>query len=345
MKKVSYILLVVLVLILFIGVFAFINQDKLVDRFISRATAATSFRYELLDLDIPIRLVTVGTGSPLPGERVRSCNAVFVNGKFFVFDVGPGASRAIERLRLPLDRLEGIFITHWHADHYMDLPELVNRSWLLNRSTDLHLYGPEPLDSIYAGMSQFLHIENHYRVAHHGADIMDPSLALPITHLITPDHQGYQKVYDVDGVVIEAFTVDHAPVDPALGYRISYQGKSLVISGDTKKSEQVIKYARDADILLHEALAFDLIKRAIDLQKEADNSRSTTILEDILEYHVSPQEAAEVAEAAGAKKLILTHLGPAPENPISRRFYASDLDDIYRGPVLLAEDGDLYIIE
>jgi len=345
MKKVSYVLLIFLLLIFFVGVFAFINQDKLVDRFISRQSDAVSFRYELLEDDVAIKLVTVGTGSPLPGDRVRSCNAVFVGGKFFVFDVGPGASRAIENLRLPLDRLEGIFITHWHADHYMDLPELVNRSWLLNRTNDLHLYGPDPLDTIVNGMRQFLEVENNFRFDHHGPEVIDIDLGLPTSHLITLDDMSYSKVYDRDGVVIEAFGVNHEPIHPALGYRISYKDKSLVISGDTKRSDQVIKYAKGADILLHEALGFDLIKRAIIIQEEKGNKRNATLLTDILDYHSSPKEAAEVAAAAGAKKLILTHLGPAPENPISRRFYATDLEDIYDGSVLLAEDGDIYTIE
>lgn len=345
MKKLSYILLVLFLLLLFVGVFAFINQEKLVDRFISRQSDALSFRTDLLEDNDDIKLVTVGTGSPLPGERVRSCNAVFVGGKFFVFDVGPGASRAIESLRLPMDQLERIFITHWHADHYIDLPELINRSWLIGRTNPIHLHGPDPLDTIVQGMSQFMGIENQFRVDHHGDEFFDIEIALPVSHTITLDDMGYQKVYDQGGVTVEAFAVDHEPISPALGYRIKYKGKSLVISGDTKRSDQVIKYAKDADILLHEALAFDLIERGITFQKEKGNKRSVTILTDIVDYHTSPREAAEVAAAAGAKKLILTHLGPAPENPISRRFYAPDLDDVYEGSVLLAEDGDLYIIE
>lgn len=345
MKKISYGLLTILLLIVFVGVFAFINQDKLIDRFISRQSAAAQYRYELLATDDKIRLVTVGTGSPLPGKRTRSCNAVFVNGHFFVFDVGPGASRAMEQMRLPMDRVEGIFITHWHADHYIDLPELVNRSWLLNRKNLLDVYGPPPIHNIMKGMDAFLFKENEFREAHHGRDIIQKELAVPIAHEVQLDSDGYRLVYNKDGIQIAAFSVDHAPISPAFGYKISFKGKSLVISGDTKRSDQLIKFAKDADILLHEALAFDMIERAIRSQTAAENRRNATILKDILDYHTSPIEAAEVAKKAQVKKLILTHLGPAPENPISRRFYAAGASDIFEGPILLAEDGDLYIIE
>ncbi len=345
MRKATYVLLTLLLLTFFVGIFAFINQNKLIDRFISRQSAAAIYRYELLDKDDKIRLVTVGTASPLPGERARSCNAVFVNGKFLVFDIGPGGSRAIERFRLPMDKLNAIFITHWHADHYMDLPELINRSWLLNRTTKLEVYGPEPLDTIMKGIGYFLKAENNFRVLHHGPNIFNKALALPEAHLINLDSNGYSEVYNEDGVTVEAFLVHHDPVSPALGYRIKYKDKSLVISGDTNKSDQVIKYAAHADILLHEALAFDMVERAIKIQIEEENDRNAKILADILEYHTSPVQAAEVAEAAGVKKLILTHLGPAPENPISRRFYTAGMDEIFKGPVLLAEDGDLYIID
>ena len=89
----------------------------------------------------------------------------------------------------------------------------------------------------------------------------------------------------------------------------------------------------------------DFIGRAAKLQEEQGNIRNATILKDIVDYHSSSEDAAEVAAAAGVKKLILSHLAPSPENPISRRFYTQGLEDIYSGPILLAEDGDLYTID
>ena len=345
MKKLGIIALVLLVLALFIGVFGYINQDKLIERFIIRQSSAANLRHDLLVKDDAIRLVTVGTGSPIPGQRNLSCNAVFVNGKFFIFDIGDGSARNIEQLRLPLTKIEAIFITHWHADHYFDLPEIINRSWVRGRTNTISVYGPDPIDSIMHGLNMFVTPENQFRLDHHGPEIIDMSNANPIVNRVEINDSGEKAIYNKDDVVVTAFEVNHDPIDPAFGYKISFRGKSLVISGDTKKDARLIAVSKDADILLHEALSFDFIERAQKIQEEAGMSRNATILKDILDYHTSPVEAAEVAAAAGVKKLILTHLGPAPENPISRTFYTSGMDDIYEGPILLAEDGDLYIIE
>lgn len=345
MKKLGIVTLVLLLLLIFVGIFGYINQEKLVERFIIRQSSAAQLRTDLLEKDDKIRLVTVGTGSPIPGQRRLSCNAVFVNGKFFLFDIGDGAANYIEQLRLPLTEIEGIFITHWHADHYFDLPEIINRSWVRGRKKEITVYGPHPIDSIMSGMAHFIGQENSFRVLHHGPELMDMTKALPLVEKIELINTDYKEVYNNEGIVIAAFEVNHDPVSPAFGYKITFKGKSLVISGDTKRSDVVAKYARDADILLHEALSFDFIERAEKIQREMGIDRNAQILKDIMEYHTNTLEVAEVAASANVKKLILTHLGPAPENPISRTYYTSGMDDIYDGPILLAEDGDLFEIE
>ena len=345
MKKIYYIILVLLVLLAFVASFVFINQDKLADRFIRNQSENVAYRYDLLEKDDILRVVTVGTGSPLPSERVNSCNAVLVNGLFLVFDIGPGSSRAMEDYQLPLDKVEAVFISHWHTDHYLDLPELINRSWLLNRKNELNVYGPPPLDTMMLSINQLLAPDNKFRELHHGAELMDPSYALAKSNQIELDENGYRKVFEKDGVVVEAFSVDHSPVDIALGYKVSYKDKVLVLSGDTRKSPQVIKYAKGADILIHNALDDGMLSRAAKIQTDLNNTRNAKILQDVTDYHASPIDAAEVAAESGVERLILSHLGPSPENPISRSFYQAGMDDIYKGQIILAEDGDVFIIE
>ena len=344
MKKILYVFLVVGILGLFILIFAYINQDKLIDRFIENQTEEASVDNRFLEDTEGIRLVTVGTSSPLPSDRAQSCNAVFVNGKFFVFDVGEGASAMIERLGLPLAQVDGIFISHWHSDHFIDLPNVINRSWLYGRKRPLHVYGPNPIDSVLQGIELMLRSEQEYRSNHHGERVLDPSIANAIAKPINTTSTSREVVFEEDGVTISAFNVDETKSYSSLGFRIDFNGLSLVISGDTKKSQKVIENAQGADLLVHEAMQTDFIARAAKLQEENGNDRNVRLLEDIVNSHSSPIDAAEVAQAAGVKKLVLNNLAPIPENPISRRFFLKGMADIFKGQIVLAKDGEEHYI-
>ncbi len=345
MRKFVYIFLTLLLLGIFIIIFAYINQDKLIDRFVERQSQSAEFRYELLENESEMVLITVGTGSSVPSDRIQSGNAIFSDGKFIVVDAGAGVTDHMENLRLPLDRLDGVFITHWHSDHFIDLPNLVNRSWQLGRSRPLTIYGPEPVDSIVHGINEMLRSEISYRWKHHGAKYFEPALGGATHSTIHLQGDECPLVFSEGGLSVSAFGVNHQPVDPSFGYVITSGSKKLVITGDTKKSENVIRHARDADILVHDAMQKEFIQRASRLQKDLGNERNAHVVDQMQQYHASPAEAAEVAEQAGVSKLILTHLTPAPENPISRRFYKLGLDKIFGGPIILAEDGDVFYIK
>lgn len=299
---------------------------------------------KLLDQKNQINVITIGTSSPLPGERVQTGTAVIVNGHFFIFDVGDGVVQKAENIGLPLNRLDGIFITHWHSDHMIDLPSLISRSWLLGRLTDVHLYGPEGTDTISQAINQFLHIENKHRVEHHGEKIMDISKARAIPHEFKNVQGGKKLVYQKEGITITAFDVDHSPIEPAVGYVIEYDGKKVVISGDTKKNDLVLEMAKDADLLLHEVILVSLLNQMSDNLRALGNSRNATILRDITDYHTSPSEVAEIASKANVKKLVLHHFVPPPDLSIIKNLYKQELKG-YDGQIYFADDGDLFVVD
>lgn len=345
MKRYLLYTLLGLITILVLGtVYFFRHPGKLIDRAIRSQIEKGQNEQLLLDTS-SITLYTIGTGTPLPGDRLPSCNAVFVNGHFFIFDLGPGTVQGMENIPLPLAQLDAIFISHWHSDHFMDLPYAINRSWQLGRNTPLMVYGPSGLDSIMNGINAFLHLENSFRVAHHGPEVMPPAFSGAQTTSYKPSPKGGETIYQNDGIRIITFEVCHEPVRPSYGFRIEYKDKVLVLSGDTKKCDQVIKFAQDADILVHEVMATDLIKRAGSLQQEAGNQRIADIMLDITDYHTNPTEVAEVAKAANVKALIMNHIAPSPDNAILRQQFTKGLSSIYSGPITLAEDGDLFIID
>lgn len=291
-----------------------------------------------------ISLFTIGTASPLPGNRAQTGTAVFVNGYFFMFDVGDGVVQKAENIGLPLDQLNGIFITHWHADHFIDLPGLINRSWLLGRQKEVHLYGPDGLDSINQAIKQFLQYENQHRVDHHGTTTMDISVANATPHEFKNIQNNKVIVFQKDGITITAFDVNHEPIEPAVGYLIEYKNKKVVISGDTKKNDLLIAMAKDADLLLHEVMLISLLKETAATLEGNGNERNAKIVTDIQDYHTSPAEVAAIATKANVKKLVLHHFAPPPDVFIIKQLYKQEMK-AYQGPVFFANDGDQFIIK
>lgn len=154
-----------------------------------------------------------------------------------------------------------------------------------------------------------------------------------------------KKILEKDGLIISTFAVDHSPVHPAVGYRFDYKGRSVVISGDTKKSENLQALSQQVDLLIHEALNTELVGIIGKAAAEQNNSRIVKITEDIPNYHTSPVEAAEIARDAQVKHLLYTHIvPPLPFKPMEKLFLKG-VGDIYQGGVTVGKDGTMISLE
>lgn len=299
---------------------------------------------ELFDNKEDIVVFTVGTAAPIPSNRAQSCTAIFVNGKFFVFDIGDGAVSQMENMNLPVQDVSAVFLTHLHADHFIDFPYLLNRSWQMGRDALLPVYGPIGTTDISKATDDLLKIEQQYRVDHHGGEVMNLDVAGSSPSEIQMEKNGSTIVYNEGGVLITAFDVGHEPVSPDFGYVISYKDKKVVLSGDTNKNQNVIKHAAGADLLVHEAMLFELIDQLRDITSEMGLERNSKILDDITDYHTSNTQAAEVAAEANVKHLVMNHLAPVPDRKVISRLYTQGLSKIFDGEISLANDGDKFIV-
>jgi ribonuclease Z len=148
-------------------------------------------------------------------------------------------------------------------------------------------------------------------------------------------------VFETEGLLVVAFTVDHDPVRPAVGYRFEYGGRSLALSGDTAKSANLEALARGVDLLAHEALAPQLVKRMHDAAEAAGRANIAKITNDILDYHTTPVEAAESAKAVGARHLLFYHVVPPLPVPGLEVVFLDGVSDAFPGGVTLGRDGTL----
>lgn len=310
-------------------------QDRLIRRGFENRMAAQP--RALLDPDA-LQVLLCGTASPLPAVgREATCTAVFAAGRFWVVDVGAGSANTLARLGVPAEHLAGILLTHLHSDHIASLGEFNLQSWVAGRPGPLPVYGGPGVERVVAGFEEAYALSRGYRVLHHGAEFLPPDVGrMQARRVIAgPDPS---LVLDEDGVRISAFAVDHAPIVPAYGYRFDYRGRSVVISGDTVKNSALVAAARAADVLVHEAQANHILGIGREVA-EARGLRAATILHDIVDYHTTPVQAAEIANEADVRLLVMNHLVPPPPNRLLETVFLRGVADVRPTGVVLGEDG------
>lgn len=317
-------------------------QDRLVDQAI-RDNVDNHARVAKLFTDDALRLVVCGSSSPLPSpDRARPCLAVIAGGRFYVVDTGAGSWNTMAMLRMPGERIGAVFFTHYHSDHIGDLGEFNMQTWVAGRPMPLPVYGPEGVQRVVAGFQEAYALDAGYRTAHHGAAFLPPALGLMEPHVLALPDDGKPTLALQDGdLKVSMFPVDHSPIKPAVGYRFDYKGRSIVISGDTVKSQSLIDAAKGADLLAHEAQANHLVSRMHDIAGELGRTRYAQIFHDIQSYHTTPVEAAQSANEAGVPLLLMYHLTPPPPNWIAERVFLRGVARIRDHGVVLARDGML----
>lgn len=339
MKRVAWILALTIVVI---GVVVWALQEPLTLRLVGRV-ATRNMQSTLLD-ELPdgLHAGLCGAGSPLPDpDRSGPCVFVIAGGRLFVVDAGAGSSRVLSRIRVPQGAIEAILLTHLHSDHIDGLGEMELQRWANGaRETPVPVYGPAGVDEVVAGIDRAYGPSRRYRVAHHGEAVVPRSGAGAVARPFeTPAVGESVTLIDDRGLSVRAFVVDHAPVEPAVGFRFDYGGRSVVISGDTKQTPNVRTFAEGADLLVHEALSARLVEVLTRAAEAAGRHNVAKITRDILDYHTTPVEAAEVARDAQVGHLLFYHIVPPLLIAPMETIFVDGVDDVYDGPFTVGRDG------
>ena len=333
-------LLVVLVLL---AAGAWAVRGKIAVRIMERRLATAMAHPVAAGLPDGLHVAVCGAGGPFPDhDRGGPCTAVIAGKRMFIVDTGEAAGRTLGRMGLFGPDFV-VLLTHFHSDHIDGLGNVALQRWGGGKlTTPLRLYGPAGVERVAAGFTEAYALDSGYRTAHHGPVIMPLSTAGVQAHgFAIPDGQDSVVVLEEDGVRITAFRVNHGPIDPAVGYRFDYRGRSVVISGDTAPSPVVAKYARGVDLLVHEALSPTLVNLIREASLRTGATKRAQIMLDIQNYHTSPSAAAAIARDDGVGALLLNHIVPplplrALEGP-----FLGDARKVFTGPLWIARDGDL----
>ncbi|WP_334164390.1 MBL fold metallo-hydrolase [Phenylobacterium sp.] len=298
-----------------------------------------------------LRVAVCGSSAPLPSDaRAKACVAVMAGGRFYVVDVGPESVERLMQWGLPLSSIGGVLVTHFHSDHIGDLGELNLQTWAQGRPAPLAVYGGPGVEQVVAGFNEAYRLDQGYRTAHHGAQVMPaatwPLVAHPValTGPPTPARDRTAVVLDDGTLRITAIELDHGPIQPAYAYRFDYRGRSVVVSGDTKAHLPLARAARGADLMLSEAIARPMIRILETTARETGRDRVAAIMHDVQDYHLSPEEAAVLANQADVKLLAFYHLLPAADNLVARRMFVRGVDRVRDGDWTVADDGSLYTL-
>ncbi|MET4278769.1 MULTISPECIES: MBL fold metallo-hydrolase [unclassified Bradyrhizobium] len=271
------------------------------------------------------RVTLLGTGTPIPDpDRFGPSTLVEAGNQKLLFDAGRGVPIRVRQLGFREGKIDVLFLTHYHSDHTAGIPDIWLTGWLGNtRQQPFRLIGPIGAKSLMANLESAYALDIKIRLE-------DEKLPPGGIATVVEEFEKDGIVYDKDGVKVIAFTVDHgAAIKPAVGYRIEYKGHAVVISGDTRYDQNVIKYGTGVDLLIHEVC---IVRPEL---------LANLFIQRVVDHHTSPREAGQVFSLAKPKLAVYSHLVFLSSDKVPR----ATVDDIvagtretYDGPLQVGED-------
>ena len=273
-----------------------------------------------------IKVTLLGTGAPPPVmHRFGPSILVEAGDQKLLFDAGRGALQRLAQLRIRWQDVAGIFFTHLHSDHVVGFPDLWLTGWLVGPGRDrpLHVWGPRGTKKMMS------HLEQAYEF-----DIriwLYDDRAAPDGVVILAEDIAEGVVLDKGGLKVTAFEVDHKPVTLVFGYRVDFGGRSVVLSGDTRVSQNLIRHAQGVDLLVHEVVSPETFQRAGVRPERA---------KAVIEHHVTPEQAGDVFAKTKPRLAVYSHI---VQPSATEQDLIPPTRKTYSGPLEVGED--LMVIE
>jgi len=274
------------------------------------------------------RLILLGTGGgPRPRKASSgSAQVIVCNNTAYVVDCGDGVARQLAIAGVPLATLRHVFITHQHSDHTADYGNLILLAWTAGLAARVDAWGPPPLQKMTALFLEMNASDIDTRIANEGRVPL-----APLWHVHELREGG--AVMADDNLRVTSALVDHPPVVPAFGYRFDARDRSIAISGDTAPTDSVVTLARGADVLVHSAMYPPAIDRLV-----ARVPNAAALMASILAHQTSAGDAGRIAQAAGVKTLVLSHLVPPDDPEVSEQAWRDAARKHFRGRVIVGRD-------
>lgn len=273
-------------------------------------------------------LILLGTGGgPRPRKNSSaSAQVIVTGGTAYVIDCGDGVARQLVMAGVPLPTLRHVFITHHHSDHTADYGNLIWLAWTAGLSTRVDAWGPPPLERATRLFFEMNQTDIDARIVNEGRPPLAP---LVTVHEMTA---GGAVMSDTH-VKVSAVLVDHPPMVPAFAYRFDAPDRSIVISGDTAPSQNLVRLAAGADVLVHSVMYPPAVERMV-----ARVPNAAALKESILAHQTSAEEAGRIAQEAGVRTLVLSHFVPPDDPQVTDDMWLAAAKRHFRGVVIVGRD-------
>ncbi len=278
------------------------------------------------------KLVLLGTAAgPVPGRsREMTSHVMLSNGSAYVLDCGLGVTDQFARTGISFHALKSIFITHHHADHNIEYGPLLVVGWIQGMPLDVRAFGPPPLKQM---------TEDFLRAYKTTIDFWAEDLKMkPLTAVDVKEVAEAGPVMQDDNVKVTAAIVEHPPVKPAFAYRFDFKDRSIAFSGDTAPLDAVAKLAKGADVLVHETMYVPALEKYIREQiAKGRPVKFEPFMAHMHADHTPVEDVGRIAQEAGVKTLVLSHLTPAIDS-ISDDTWRAPAAKFFKGEIVVAKD-------
>ena len=278
------------------------------------------------------KLVLLGTAAgPVPGRsRQMTSHVMLSNGAAYVLDCGMGVTDNYARTGIPFPALKSIFLTHHHADHNIEYGPLLIVGWIQGMPLDIRTFGPPPLKQM---------TDDFMRAYKQTVDFWAEDFHMkPLVSVNVQEVSSAGPVMQDDNVKVTAILVEHPPVKPALAYRFDFKDRSIAFSGDTAPLEAVAKMAKGADVLVHETMYVPAVEKYIKAQiAQGRPVKFEAFMAHMKADHTPSEDVGRIAQEAGVKTLVLSHLTPAVDS-ISDDTWRDPVAKFFKGEIIVGKD-------
>ncbi|GAA6181525.1 MBL fold metallo-hydrolase [Shimia sp. NS0008-38b] len=271
-------------------------------------------------------LGTKGGPAIRPETRMPTSVLVELDGFTLLVDAGLGVSRAVCDAGVALTDLDAILITHLHSDHYLELGPLLHTAWTAGLNKPVPIYGPKGLDHYWAGFLNSMSFDVELRLRDEGRPALEPLAQL---HVMQPG------VMELGPLKVTTIRNVHPPISDSFALRFDGAEHSVVLSGDTAPIPEMVELAKNADLLVHEAM----LSAGIDALCARVGNGDDRLRIHLERSHTPAAEAGHIATEAGVTRLALNHLVPCDDPNFTEDHWRAETSRTWSGPLFIGTDG------